>query len=242
MTATVFWNYCRFQSSTSGTAAFTVGSAAPSDVAGSHDVPENCSVISGNTYRYYARNAAGTQAEWGRGTYSTSTHTLTRTTIDVNSDGTTSPVNFISAPLVDVFPNPQKSVESPTFPSGTRMLFQQTNAPLGWTKDTNYNDFAPRIVNGTVSQGGVNGFSSTFSYRTDDPVTLSVGQIPSHQHTDTYDTIINGPGSLVTVDSGSTWGLNLATTNTGAQGGSGSHAHTYDMRVLYLDFIIGVKV
>ena len=36
------------------------------------------------------------------------------------------------------------------FPSGTKMLFQQTAAPTGWTKDTGSNDVALRVVSGTV--------------------------------------------------------------------------------------------
>src|SRR5712671_6740374 len=35
------------------------------------------------------------------------------------------------------------------FASGTRLLFQQTSAPTGWTKDTTHNDKALRVVSGT---------------------------------------------------------------------------------------------
>lgn len=52
------------------------------------------------------------------------------------------------------------------FPSGTKILFQQTTAPTGWTKDTTHNDKSLRIVNGTVGSGGSTAFSSIFTSRT----------------------------------------------------------------------------
>jgi hypothetical protein len=242
VTATTYWNYCRFQSATAGTNAFVVGSAAPADVAGNHDVPENCSVIGGNTYRYYARDVAGTQAEWGRGTYNTSTRTLSRDIILSNSDDTTMPVNFTTAPLVDVFPNTQRTVESPGFGAGTRMLFQQSSAPIGWIKEMSYNDWAVRIVNGTVGTGGVMGFSSAFSFRTSDGHTLTIAEMPSHSHGVVADTL--GPqGSALPiseVEGAQNEGSNVVISTT-ATGGGGAHSHTYDMRVLYLDFIIATK-
>lgn len=49
-----------------------------------------------------------------------------------------------------------------SFPVGTKMLFQQTAAPTGWTKDTTHNNKALRVVTGTASSGGATGFSSVF--------------------------------------------------------------------------------
>ena len=46
------------------------------------------------------------------------------------------------------------------FPSGTSMLFQQTAAPTGWTKQTTHNDKALRIVTGSVGTGGSVAFST----------------------------------------------------------------------------------
>jgi hypothetical protein len=57
----------------------------------------------------------------------------------------------------------------PTFqaliPSTTRMLFQQTSAPTGWTKETNaaYNDIGLRVVTGAAGSGGTVAFSTVFS-------------------------------------------------------------------------------
>jgi hypothetical protein len=49
------------------------------------------------------------------------------------------------------------------FPSGTRLLFQQTAAPTGWTKDTTHNDKALRVVSGTVTTGGTVAFTTAFA-------------------------------------------------------------------------------
>lgn len=65
----------------------------------------------------------------------------------------------------------------PAFPTGTLMLFVQTNAPTGWTKFTGHNDKTLRVVAGTTSAGGSSTFSSVFSART-----LTVSNLPAHAH------------------------------------------------------------
>jgi len=47
--------------------------------------------------------------------------------------------------------------------SGTKMLFQQTSAPTGWTKDSTHNNKALRVVTGTASSGGSNSFTNAFN-------------------------------------------------------------------------------
>lgn len=50
------------------------------------------------------------------------------------------------------------------FPSGTRLVFAQTAAPTGWTKDTvNYNNHALRVVTGAASTGGTVDFTTAFA-------------------------------------------------------------------------------
>ena len=84
------------------------------------------------------------------------------------------------------------TVTTPAFPSGTRMLFQQTAAPTGWTKDTANDDKALRVVSGTVGSGGTNAFStldatavgtvsSSISGSTASHI-LTVSQMPAHNH------------------------------------------------------------
>ena len=93
------------------------------------------------------------------------------------------------------------------FPSGTRMLFQQTAAPTGWTKDTTQNDKALRVVSGAVSSGGSVAFSTAFANRTvsgnvaDTTASGTVGgtaltetQLPSHRHfIAANDTVVSTP-------------------------------------------------
>ena len=81
------------------------------------------------------------------------------------------------------------------FPSGTKMLFQQTAAPTGWTKDTAHNDKVLRVVSGAASSGGTVAFSTAFANRTVSGnvnnftatgtivgTALTEGQLPIHRH------------------------------------------------------------
>jgi len=50
------------------------------------------------------------------------------------------------------------------FDAGTRLIFAQTSAPTGWTKDTtNYNNHALRVVTGAASTGGTVDFTTAFT-------------------------------------------------------------------------------
>ena len=52
------------------------------------------------------------------------------------------------------------------FASGTKMLFQQTAAPTGWTKVTSdVDNRALRVVSGTAGSGGSNAFTNTLADR-----------------------------------------------------------------------------
>lgn len=71
--------------------------------------------------------------------------------------------------------------------SGTRMLFQQTAAPVGWAKITTSNNTALRVTSGSVQTGGTLDFSACFTAArpTSGTVashTLTVAQMPSHTH------------------------------------------------------------
>lgn len=59
-----------------------------------------------------------------------------------------------------------KTAFDEAFPSGTKMLFQQTSAPTGWTKVTSgVDNKALRVVSGTAGSGGTNAFSNTLASR-----------------------------------------------------------------------------
>jgi hypothetical protein len=68
-------------------------------------------------------------------------------------------------------------------PSGTKILFQQSTAPTGWTKDTTHNNKSLRVVTGTAGTGGSVNFTTAFSSQNVGNTTLTTDQIPSHTHT-----------------------------------------------------------
>lgn len=125
------------------------------------------------------------------------------------------------------------------FPSGTRLLFQQTAAPTGWTKDVTHNDKALRVVSGAAGSGGATDFSSIFSARatqgtapntsgpstntsdgpstnTSGATTLTTAQIPSHG---------GHVGTLASVAGGLEDGQATPNYPIESRGGDGSHTH-----------------
>lgn len=136
------------------------------------------------------------------------------------------------------------------FPTGTLMLFQQTAAPTGWTKQTTHNNKALRVVSGTASSGGTNSFTTVFTDQT--PIlsggsvastTLTTTQIPSHNHS--Y-SVSNGGGSVGGCNNNA---RDLTSGTTGSTGGGGSHTHSFTqptssvitLDVQYVDLIIASK-
>jgi len=69
------------------------------------------------------------------------------------------------------------------FPSGTKLLFNQTTAPTGWVKDTTHDNKALRVVSGTAGTGGSIAFTTAFASQNVGDTTLTASQIPSHTHT-----------------------------------------------------------
>lgn len=145
------------------------------------------------------------------------------------------------------------------FPSGTKMLFQQTAAPTGWTKDTTHNDKALRITNGTVGTGGSVAFETAFASQT--PAgsvsvtvaehTLLLTQIPSHSHTISLFDSSSPDGSprkvAATDDINDSRGTTVSQTAGGGQGhGHPNSTGTFtgtpiDLDVSYVDVIIAAK-
>lgn len=124
------------------------------------------------------------------------------------------------------------------FPAGTRMSFQQTSAPTGWTKDTTaaINDSILRLVTGNVTSGGTTDFSTWNAQTATGATTLSTSQIPSHLH---------GIGIRIGADTGPPClGAGLfedSTINSKSTGGGGSHTHSLTQSLKYYDFIIASK-
>lgn len=132
-----------------------------------------------------------------------------------------------------------------TFPTGTKMIFKQTNAPTGWTKQTDLNNVALRIVSGTAGTGGVDYFTTVFgSGKTAGATTLTAAQsgLPTHQH-DIYSTNIQAGsggvyGGIMHTQSGS---QSKVTRDVTAANAASSHNHTLSLDPYYVDFIIASK-
>lgn len=152
---------------------------------------------------------------------------------------------------------------------GSRMLFAQSSAPAGWTKDSTYNDYALRVTTGTTTSGGSINFSSIMTTQTLSgsasmtgtslgPTTLTTTNLPSHTHSASW---IGGTNAADTANPAvkvylassyySTAGTFASSPTTTAWTG-GSHTHTvspstspagvsFSMAVKYLDVIIATK-
>ena len=156
---------------------------------------------------------------------------------------------------------------SPEFVSGTRMTFNQTNAPTGWTKSTSVDNAGFRLVSGSVSSGGSVDFSTAFASQTPTgsvstsitsisgsagATTLSIPQIPSHNHTQ-FTSLGVGCGVFFAGQTANP----SPSDNTGSTGGGGSHDHPFsfssgiasssfsgnaiNLAVKYVDLIIAQK-
>ncbi|MBR0879605.1 hypothetical protein ACVMGC_001003 [Bradyrhizobium barranii subsp. barranii] len=69
-----------------------------------------------------------------------------------------------------------------SFPAGTRMLFYQAAAPVGWTQVTTHNDKVLRVVSGAGGgAGGTNTFSTVMAQTNVGYHTLSLAEIPAGQ-------------------------------------------------------------
>lgn len=126
----------------------------------------------------------------------------------------------------------QTTAAAASFPAGTVMLFAQTNAPTGWTKNTSTGDnTALRLVTGTASTGGSVAFTTAFASQTPSgtvsvsgsagATTLSTPQIPSHNHSVGFSSYNGGPSNIAATNSPSS----PQSKNTGNTGGGGSHNH-----------------
>lgn len=230
-----------------GTASTKMFLGATGNVGIGNTGPSHLLSVNGNTYFggnstiVGATSVSNTISVTGNATFSNTVAITGATTISnaVSVTGNTSitgSINYTGS-LV------KSTVTQQTIETGTRMVFQQTAAPTGFTKDTGYNDYAMRIVSGAVSyQGGASGFNTVFASRgitgTVDGTTLSTSQIPSHSHSIGRGDRTGTISSMVGFGSNDAYGY----TNVGSTGGGGSHNHSFstslNMSVNYIDFIM----
>lgn len=143
------------------------------------------------------------------------------------------------------------------FPAGTLMLFQQTTAPVGWTKETTHNNKALRVVSGTVGSGGSTAFTTVFgASKVTGSHIITTAEMAAHTHGSegghTHNVILEGLDSTASGDDirsivgdGTTQG-NKATDSSGTHthssvGGGSGHTHTLLMNLQYVDLIIASK-
>ena len=155
------------------------------------------------------------------------------------------------------------SRQSITFATGTKMIFNQTAAPTGWTKVTGIDDDqALRVTTGTVGTGGSVAFETAFASVTPTITagnaawTITEAQIGNHTHSiwPTMWEDVSGsycPNSRFNNDGSSSGGggSQLQAGTTGGSSGSGSsHTHVnspsssaIDLNVKFVDVIIATK-
>lgn len=135
-------------------------------------------------------------------------------------------------------------------PSGTVMIFRQTAAPTGWTKDTGVTDNSGlRVVIGTPSTGGTVNFTTAFASQAVAGTvgnyggfTLTTSEFPAHTHT--LQAASFNAGYL-----GGANAIDRGTQTTSSTGSGGSHTHTggtftgtaINLAVKYTDFIVASK-
>lgn len=125
------------------------------------------------------------------------------------------------------------------FDSGTRMLFQQSAAPVGWTKVVTFDNAALRVVSGAAGSGGARDFTAAFSAGNVGATALTTAQIPPHSHSITMPTYTEtGIGNVAS--GGGAFDVNVALA-TDAIGGGDTHTHTLSLDVRYVDVIIASK-
>lgn len=222
----------RESTTTTGTGAFALGGA----VSGYRAF--NSVMVNGDT-TWYACVLPGGAWEVGIGTWVTG-NTLQRTTLLDSSTG--SAISF-SAGTKDIFialPASKANVQNNIYQTGTLTVFQQTSAPLYWTKQVTHNDKALRVVSGAAGSGGGQSFTTALvNTVTVSSHTVSSFEMPGHTHS-TFSMVSgsqkpNGTGTQP-YDSTTPSG-----TTTGSTGGDGGHTHPLTLNVHYVDIIIASK-
>jgi len=217
-------------------------------------------VMTGNAVYTLPQNTAATAVVGGQWiVYNNTTGSFTVTVSPVSGGGTSvvaeqGKTTSIICDGTNVLLADSRASVVPIIASGTKMLFQQTAAPTGWTKDTTHNNKALRVVSGTASSGGSVNFTTAFASQavsgTVGDTTLTTAQIPSHTHavyTGTWSASVGTGlnGSYQFYGSNATLSSNATSTSV-ATGGGGSHTHTFtgtaiDLAVQYVDLIIATK-
>lgn len=108
-------------------------------------------------------------------------------------------------------------------PPATVEFFGQSSAPTGWTKKTDWTDNSMLVyTTGSIGSGGSDDPTSTWTTAISiQGHSLTINEIPSHNHSYTRYDILNTIG----IGAGTDW-VNVQSTNTGDAGSGNSHTHT----------------
>lgn len=240
-----------FTVTSNATDANTVSTIVARDGSGNFSAGTITADLTGDVTGDVTGNVTGSSGST-TGNAATATKWATTRTITLTGDVTSSATNIDGTGNVSI----STVLAASGTPSGTKMLFQQTAAPTGWTKDTTHNDKAIRIVNGTAGTGGSTAFASALGTPSVTGTiagstgahTLSTSEMPSHNHSfGIYQ--YNGSGGSQN-DGGIQRGQFNGNLNTNSTGGGGSHSHSLSatfssgqaaINVQYVDVIIASK-
>lgn len=147
--------------------------------------------------------------------------------------------------LISDATNGVRVASTDSFPTGTRMLFQQLTAPTGWTKDTSVAESAIMVSSNGGEAGGSSDFTSVFS-----PRFISQANIPNYSlpvsdpgHTHVYTRTTDS--SPRNVQAGNNFNGNSSDFTqrsfTGISVGSGGSGAPLDFYVRYRGCCIAVK-
>jgi hypothetical protein len=220
------FNLAKMTTLTVGTGTITLGSAVPGFLTFAQ-----AGVPTGTTVSYGI--ADGINSEVGVGVYTAAGTTLTRNATRSTNNNTPIPLSgFAHVSIVAL-------AQDVNFEVNTICLFQQTSAPVGWTKSTAYNDRMLRVVSGGTNIGGSVAFSSCFGRQVADAYTLTMNEFAQHHHNSSVFYADESNASYGGLYGGMANPVGFAVT---AEGSSYSHAHIADLRVQYVDTILGIKV
>jgi len=127
------------------------------------------------------------------------------------------------------------------FAAGTIMLFQQTAAPTGWTKETTHNNKSLRLQTGSVTTGGGDSFTTVFGTgKATANFTLTSTESAAHTHTQRSQTETAGGSAGAESPTSASNDTNAGAT--ASSGSGGAHAHTINsLDIEFVDVILATK-
>ena len=125
-----------------------------------------------------------------------------------------------------------------SFAAGTRMLFNQTVPPVGWTKIIE-NDKALRLTTGSVGTGGSATWTTVFGpTAVTGGTAITIAQMPPHDHSTSE--LPHSNVNIPTAANPRQLGFPGASPRTGMTGGGAAHTHPL-LELQHVDVILASK-